>query len=110
MAAHTLEDKQIKQIKRYRRKVLTTMVKDAYLLYRKGRFAEMNNLICDEFTKLGGVYVKFLQGVLLKSTLLRDWRSTDKLRIFENLDSEPLDIQAILRSELSADKLSQIVV
>jgi hypothetical protein len=108
MAARTLEDKQIKQIKRYRRKVLTAMVKDAYLLYRKGHFAEMNNLICDEFTKLGGVYVKFLQGVLLKSTLLRDWRSADKLRIFENLDSEPLDIQAILRVELSADKLSHI--
>jgi len=108
MSPRTLEEKQIKQLKRYRRKVLTTMVKDAYFFYRKGRYAEMNNLICEEFTKLGGVYVKFLQGVLLKSTLLRDWQSSDRLRIFENLESEPLDIQAILKRELTPDKLSQI--
>lgn len=108
MSPRSLEEKQIKKLKRYRRKVLTAMVKDAYLLYRKKNYAEMNNLICEEFTKLGGVYVKFLQGVLLKSTLLRDWRSADRLRIFENLESEPLDIQAILQRELTPDKLSQI--
>ncbi len=108
MSPHTLEEKQIKQLKKHRRKVLTAMVKDAYLLYRKGHHAEMNNLLCEEFTKLGGVYVKFLQGVLLKSTLLRDWQNADRLRIFENLESEPLDIQAILQRELNPETLSQI--
>lgn len=102
------EDKQIRLLKRHRRKVLTTLVKDAYLLYRKNQRAEMNNLICDEFTKLGGVYVKFLQGVLLRSSLMRDWRSGDRLKIFENLESEPLDIHAALKRELSAEKLTQI--
>lgn len=108
MSAKTLEEKQIKQLKRYRRRVLSKLVKDAYLLYRKGHLAEVNNLVCDEFTKLGGVYVKFLQGVLLRSSLMRDWQSTDRLKIFENLESEPLDIQAILKKELPAQKLSQI--
>lgn len=108
MSAKTLEEKQIKQLKKYRRRVLTTMVKDAYLLHRKGNHAQMNNLICEEFAKLGGVYVKFLQGVLLKSSLLRDWQSTDRLRIFENLESEPLDIQRILRVELNQNQLKQI--
>ena len=108
MASKTIEDKQVKRLKRYRRKVLTALVKDAYLLHRKGHTAEMNSLICEEFTKLGGVYVKFLQGVLLRSSLMRDWQSTDRLKIFENLDSEPLDIQTILQHELNPDQLSQI--
>lgn len=108
MSAKSLEEKQIKQLKKYRRKVLTTLVKDAYLLHRKGQRAEMNNLICDEFIKLGGVYVKFLQGVLLRSSLMRDWQSNDRLKIFENLESEPLNIQSILQRELTPEKLAQI--
>ena len=108
MASKTIEDKQIKALKKHRRKVLTTIVKDAYLLHRKGNHPEMNNLICDEFTKLGGVYVKFLQGVLLKSAMIRDWQSADRLRIFENLESEPIDIQSVLQKKLTPAKLSQI--
>ena len=108
MSSKSFEAQQIKQLKRHPRRVLTAMVKDAYLLYRKNRYAEMNNLICEEFTKLGGVYVKFLQGVLLKSSLLRDWQSPDRLRIFENLESEPLDIQSILQTELTPSNLSEI--
>ena len=108
MSSKSFEAQQIKQLKRHRRRVLTAMVKDAYLLYRKNRYSEMNNLICEEFTKLGGVYVKFLQGVLLKSSLLRDWQSPDRLRIFENLESEPLNIQSILQTELSPANLSEI--
>lgn len=108
MSSKTLEEKQIKELKRYRRKTLAALVKKAYLLNRKKQRIEMNNLICEEFTKLGGVYVKFLQGVLLQSHLMRDWRSSDRLKIFENLESEPLDIQAILKKELPKDKLAQI--
>lgn len=108
MSSKTLEEKHIKELKRYRRKTLTALVKNAYLLYRKKQLVEMNNLVCEEFTKLGGVYVKFLQGVLLKSALMRDWQSSDRLKIFENLDSEPLNIQQILQRELPANKLAQI--
>ncbi len=108
MSAKSIQDKQIKQLKRHRRKVLTSLVASAYKLHRKGQRAEMNSLICDEFTKLGGVYVKFLQGVLLKSSFMRDWQSSDRLRIFENLESEPLDINQILRQELTPRQLARI--
>ena len=108
MSSKTLEEKQIKELKRYRRKTLTNLVKNAYLLNRKKQRVEMNNLICDEFTKLGGVYVKFLQGVLLRSELMRDWQSGDRLKIFENLESEPLDIHAILKREFSSKKLAML--
>lgn len=88
--------------------MLTALAKDAYILYRKNRIPEMNSLICDQFTSLGGVYVKFLQGVLLRSSLMRDWQSNDRLKIFENLESEPLDIQAILQAELPPASVGQI--
>lgn len=68
----------------------------------------MYNLVCEEFMSLGGVYVKFLQGVLLQSQVMRRWHNPEKLRIFENLESEHLDIMDILRHELSPEKQSQI--
>ena len=107
-AKKTLEDQQIKELKRHRRRTLAALVKKIYLLNRKKQRTEVNNLICEEFTKLGGVYIKFLQGVLLQSSLMRDWQSADRLKIFENLDSEPVDIQAVLKKELSAEKLAQL--
>ncbi len=64
--------------------------------------------ICEEFVSLGGVYVKFLQGILLRSKIMRKWQSPEKLRIFENLDTEPLDILSILKSELSPHLLQNI--
>lgn len=100
--------KQIKQIKRFRTKKVLGVGAKAYSLHKKGLHAEKDNLICDEFTALGGVYIKFLQGVLLKSQMMKNWRSPNRLNIFENLESEPLDIQAILRSELGPTKLQQI--
>lgn len=84
------------------------LVTRAYVLHRKGLDAEMHNIICDEFTKLGGVYIKFLQGVLLKSALMKNWRSPNRLNIFENLESEPINIHEFLNNQLSKTKISQI--
>ena len=100
--------KQIKQIKRYRTKTVLGVGAKAYALHKKHKDVEMDNLICDEFTALGGVYIKFLQGVLLKSKMMKNWQSVNKLNIFENLESEPLDIQAILHQELGPTKVKQI--
>ena len=47
----------------------------------------MYNLIGDELFKMGGVYIKFLQGVILQSWLMQRWRSSRKLDIFEKIDS-----------------------
>jgi hypothetical protein len=68
----------------------------------------MYNLICEEFMELGGIYVKFLQGVLLQSSIMRRWHNPDKLKIFENLDHEQIDIIKVLQKNLPADKLTQI--
>lgn len=70
----------------------------------------MYNLICEEFMSLGGVYVKFLQGVLLRSQIMRKWHNPEKLKIFENLDHEPIDIGALLQAELPKEKLAQLAI
>ncbi len=106
--ATSAQIKQIKQIKRHRTKTVLGVGAKAYSLHKKRKDVEMDNLICDEFTALGGVYIKFLQGVLLKSKMMKNWQSANKLNIFENLESEPLDIQGILHQELGPNKVNQI--
>lgn len=100
--------KTIASIKRARTKRLASLATRAYVLHRRKQDEKLYSLICEEFVSLGGVYIKFLQGVLLRSQVMRKWHNPDKLKIFENLDSEPIDIAALLRHELPADKLSQI--
>ena len=45
----------------------------------------MANYLCDEFVALGGVYIKFLQGVMLRSEIMQRWHNPSRLKIFENL-------------------------
>ncbi len=98
----------IAAIKRQRTAKLARLVTRAYYLNKRGQDDRMYSLVCDEFVSLGGVYIKFLQGVLLRSEVMKRWHSPGRLKIFENLDTEHLDIVSILRQELSPDKLSQI--
>lgn len=97
-------------IKRHRTKKLAKLLTRAYYLHKKKRDEEMYTLICDEFVELGGVYIKFLQGVLLRSKIMKKWHSPNKLKIFENLESEPVDIAVVLRRELGEEKLRRIAL
>lgn len=97
-------------VKRYRTRRLAKLVGTAYYLHKRGRDAEMSNLVCGEFVRFGGVYIKFMQGVLLQSELMRHWNTPDRLNIFENLEHEPLNINAILDKELPGDKRQQIAL
>lgn len=108
--AKSARSKTIASIKRSRTKRLASLITKSYLLYRKKQEEKMYNLICEEFMSLGGVYVKFLQGVLLRSKVMKKWHNPEKLRIFENLDSEPINIGALLQHELSKEKLQQIAL
>lgn len=109
MAKNTYR-KTIASIKRNRTKRLATLVAKSYLLYRRKEEDKMYTLICEEFMSLGGVYVKFLQGVLLRSEIMRRWHNPNKLRVFEDLEHEPIDIRSVLQAELPSDKLSKIAL
>jgi predicted unusual protein kinase regulating ubiquinone biosynthesis (AarF/ABC1/UbiB family) len=95
-------------IKRHRTARLARLVGKAFYLHRRRRTEEMYNMICEEFIALGGVYIKFLQGVLLSSEMMRKLHNPERLRIFENLDHEPVDVVAVLRHELKPEQLQQI--
>jgi hypothetical protein len=108
LSRNSAHAKTIAAIKRARTRRLASLVTKSYMLHRRKQDEKMYNLICEEFMSLGGVYVKFLQGVLLRSQVMRKWHNPEKLKIFENLDTEPLDIIKLLNHELSEDKLAQI--
>ncbi len=97
-------------LKRSRTRRLAQLGAKVYYLRKRRRDQEMYNLICDEFLALGGVYIKFLQGVLFNTPVMRRWQSPSKLKIFEDVDHEPLDIVATLQKELSPEQLQNIVL
>lgn len=99
---------QLAAIKRKRTARLTRVAARATLLQRRGKLDEAYTLVCNEFMSLGGIYVKFLQGVLLNSPIMKRWHNAEKFKIFEGLDPEPLDIVALLNKWLRADQLQQI--
>jgi hypothetical protein len=100
----------MRALKRARTKRLARLATRVYYLRKRGREQEMYNLICDEFVSLGGVYVKFLQGVLFSTPVMKRWHSPSRLHIFEKLDSEPIDVVQLLRQELSEEQLRQITL
>lgn len=106
----TQRQKTIAGIKRARTKKLAALLTRSYYYYRRKDEEKVYNLICEELVSLGGVYIKFLQGVLLRSKVMRKWHNPEKLKIFENLDHEPLNISAILQHELPKDKLAKIAL
>jgi hypothetical protein len=103
-----MNTKSIAAIKRYRTKRLARLVTHAYYLNKRGKKDQMYHEIYQTFMDLGGVYVKFLQGVLLRTEAMRRWHSPDRMNIFEDLDSEPIDVVAVLQHELTSEKLNQI--
>ena len=105
-----MKQQSIAAIKRYRTKRLASLATRCYYLHKRGKDEQMATLMCNEMVALGGVYIKFLQGILLRSQFLRKWQSPDRLKIFENLDSEPLDVVEVLRHELTPEQLSHITM
>lgn len=105
-----MNKKTIAAIKRHRTRRLATLIAKAAYFYQKKQYDRMANMICNEFVDLGGVYIKFLQGILLRSEIMKRWDSPDRLKIFENLDHEPLDITEFLQKELPKDKLAMVAL
>lgn len=100
----------IARVKRQRTKRLARLGARVYYLRQRGKEQEMYNLICDEFVDLGGVYVKFLQGVLFNTPVMKRWHSPNRLRIFENLESEDIDVVKMLQQDLTPQQLEQIAL
>ena len=98
------EPQTIAAIKRYRALKMARLVSRCYYYSRRDNKSAVYNLVGDELLSLGGIYIKFLQTVILQSpNMLKYWRNPARLSIFEKLNTEPLDIKAFLAEHLGDD-------
>jgi ABC1 atypical kinase-like domain len=104
------QSKSVAALKRARTRRLAKLGAKAYYLRKRGREQEMYDLLCNEFLAMGGVYVKFMQGVMFNTPVMKRWNSPARLKIFENLDSQPIDIVTLLQHELTPAKLHDIAL
>lgn len=103
-----MKPQSIASIKRQRTAKMAKIAARAVYLQKRGRTSEMASYICDEMMILGGVYIKFLQGVMLQSDFFKQWDSPNRYNIFENLDTELINLPELLQKELPHSKLSMI--
>lgn len=61
---------------------------------------ETNRLLFQTFEGLGGVYVKFLQILILDHEFLRGWAGPAEYDVFENVDYEEIDLAELLKAEM----------
>lgn len=73
-----------------------------YLALRK-RHAEIPLLLYTEFRKLGGVYIKFLQLLVLQSEIFQSLREYDLYDVYDQVAYDPIDIRRLLASEIGQD-------
>jgi len=59
-----------------------------------------NRLLFDTFQNLGGIYVKFLQILVLDAGFLKGWASPAEYNVFESVDYEDIDLPALLKSDI----------
>lgn len=103
-----MKQQSIAAIKRYRTARLAKAATKALYYNSRGQRQKFINTLGDAMIELGGVYIKFLQGVLLQSDSMKIWQHPDKLKIFERLESEPLNIQSVIESELGQERAKHI--
>lgn len=59
-----------------------------------------NRLLFETFEGLGGVYVKFLQILILDHEFLRGWAGPAEYDVFENVEYEEIDLPELLKAEM----------
>ncbi len=70
------------------------------VLALQGRRAEIPTLFYMEFRKLGGVYIKFLQLLVLQSEIFQSLQEYDLYEVYDHVTYDPINIHALLKSEL----------
>ncbi len=64
------------------------------------RTEQGNRLLFDTFQGLGGIYVKFLQILVLDADFLRGWAGPAEYNVFESVDFEDIDLPALLKTDI----------
>jgi hypothetical protein len=98
----------LSKLKRERTFTIMKLAAKAWRLRQQNKNQAMYSLICDEFLALGGIYIKFLQGVLLHSHVMKQWQSQQRYSVFEELKYENINLAEILKSQLNPAKAQQL--
>lgn len=66
----------------------------------KSRKHETNRLLFRTFQRLGGIYIKFLQILVLDADFLKGWAGPNEYDVFETVEFEDIDLPELLDQEL----------
>lgn len=92
----------MKKEKESRLKILVGLSWKLFRLRFSGdqRKQESNQLLFDTFQGLGGIYVKFLQILVLDAEFLKGWAGPSEYDVFESVAFEKIDLPELLRAEM----------
>lgn len=93
---------------KYRRIFLLGLVLKGAYYKLLNKDTEMMTVMASGFLRLGGVYVKFLQGVLLQLPVLKLWKDKQRFDVYENVPVDKIDIHKVLQANLRKDQLKRI--
>jgi hypothetical protein len=102
-----MDIKMLKPIKYRRIYVLGLVVKASYYKLL-GNDNAMMTTMASGFLRLCGVYVMFLQGVLLQLPVLKPWKDDQRFDVYENVPVDNSDIHRVLQQNLTKSQLSRI--
>ncbi len=74
---------------------------------RAGKEHLSKRMLFDGFQDLGGVYVKFLQILAMNVDFMSGWSGPSEFSVFEAVNLEYIDVQGLVRSELSPEAFEQ---
>lgn len=64
------------------------------------RKQQINRLLFETFLRLGGVYVKFLQILVLDAEFLKGWAGPAEFDVFEAVEFEDIDLPQLLKEDM----------
>jgi predicted unusual protein kinase regulating ubiquinone biosynthesis (AarF/ABC1/UbiB family) len=80
-------------------KIVSLLVRITYYQLAGNR-QQLGQTLYAGFNELGGLYVKFLQILLLRSDFFEHWQGIEHLKVYEDVATEKLDIATLLKKEL----------
>lgn len=83
-----------------RSRYIADMVLNISLLKAKKDNTKLEQTIFHSFMELGGIYVKFLQLIVLKTHFFTTLTPREKMSVYDAVESEPIDIDHLLTAEL----------
>ena len=76
---------------------------------RSGKRANSEFVIYESFMQLGGVYVKFLQLMMLRSKFFSKLSAAQKMAVYDGVAVDEIDIHRFMESQFGSDYMHDIV-